>query len=183
MKSGAVCKGLVIVAGFLMETGTVVAPLFFSVPRIIASNLVGTTFVAFALGPVYGCLFALGTNVLLNYATGGGSPIGYVLAVRAIEASVIGWVGRRGWGWGGPAVASLLNTAVMPPATFILAYFWGQVGMDLGFAEWFGREFSEFLRNGGLYTLQKYLFSCFVGYVLACGVKRFEEVRNVEPSV
>ena len=55
----------VVVAGFLMEAATVVAPMFFSVSRFVSSNLVGTAFVAFALGPVYGGLFALGTNVLL----------------------------------------------------------------------------------------------------------------------
>ena len=88
----------VVTVGFLMEAATVVAPMFFPVFRLVSSNLVGTAFVTFALGPVYGGLFALGTNVLLHYATGGGGPVGYVLAVRAIEAFVIGWIGRRRWG-------------------------------------------------------------------------------------
>ena len=176
MKGGAVCKGLVIAAGFLMEAATVVAPMFFPVPRLVPSNLVGTAFVAFALGPVHGGLFALGTNVLLNYATGGGGPVGYVLAVRAIEAFVIGWIGRRRWGWAIPVAASLADFAAVPPVTFVLAYFWGSFGTDLGFVEWFGREYAVFFRSGSLYALQKYLFSCFLGYILALGVRRGKSV-------
>ena len=162
----------VVAAGFLMEAATVVAPMFFSVPRFVSSNLVGTAFVAFALGPVYGGLFALGTNVLLHYATGGGGPVGYVLAVRAIEAFVIGWIGRRRWGWGVPVAAFLVDFAAVPPITFVLAYCWGGFGTELGFAEWFDGEYTVFFRSGSLYVLQKYLFSCFLGYILALGVRR-----------
>ena len=166
----------VVAAGLLMEAATVVAPMFFSVPRLVSSNLVGTAFVAFALGPLYGCLFALGTNVLLNYATGGGGPVGYVLAVRAVEAFVVGWIGRRRWGWGVPIAASLVDFAVMPPITFVLAYYWGGFGTELGFVEWFGREYAVFSRSESLYVLQKYLFSCFLGYILALGVRRGKSV-------
>ena len=166
----------IVVAGFLMEAATVVAPMFFSVPRLVSSNLVGTAFVAFALGSVPGGLFALGTSVLLHYATGGGGPVGYVLAVRAIEAFVVGWIGRRRWGWGVPVAASLVGAVVVPPITFVLAYFWGGFGTELGFAEWFGREYAVFFRRESLYVLQKYLFSCFLGYILALGVRRGKSV-------
>ena len=162
----------VVAAGFLMEAATVVAPMFFSVPRFVSSSLVGTAFVAFALGPVHGGLFALGTNVLLHYATGGGGPVGYVLAVRAIEAFVIGWIGRWRWGWGIPVAASLTDFAAVPPVTFVLAYFWGNFGTDLGFVEWFGREYAVFFRSGSLHVLQKYLFSCLLSYILALLVRR-----------
>ena len=166
----------IVVAGFLMEAATVVAPMFFSVPRFVSSNLVGTAFVAFALGSVPGGLFALGTNVLLHYATGGGGPVGYVLAVRAIEAFVVGWIGRRRWGWGVPVAASLVDFAVVPPITFVLAYYWGGFGTELGLAEWFGGEYAVFFRSKSLYVLQKYLFSCFLGYILALGVRRGKSV-------
>ena len=176
MRSGGMrsaAHGIFIVAaGFLMEAATVVAPMFFSVPRFVSSSLVGTAFVAFALGPVYGGLFALGTNVLLHYATGGGGPVGYVLAVRAIEAFAVGWIGRRRWGWGVPVAASLVGAVVVPPVTFVLAYFWGSFGTDLGFVEWFGREYAVFFRSGSLHVLQKYLFSCLLGYILALLVRR-----------
>ena len=166
----------VVTVGFLMEAATVVAPMFFPVFRLVSSNLVGTAFVAFALGPVYGGLFALGTNVLLNYATGGGGPVRYVLVVRAIEAFVIGWIGRRRWGWGVPVAASLVDFAAVPPVTFALAYFWGSFGTELSFAEWFCREYAAFFRSGSLYAMQKYLFSCFLGYILALGVRRGKNV-------
>ena len=166
----------VVAAGLLMEVATVVAPMFFSVPRLVSSNLVGTAFVAFALGSVPGGLFALGTNVLLHYATGGGGPVGYVLAVRAIEAFVVGWIGRRRWGWGVPVAASLVDFAVVPPITFVLAYYWGRFGTELGLAEWFGGEYAVFFRSKSLYVLQKYLFSCFLGYILALGVRRGKSV-------
>ena len=176
MRSGGMrsaAHGIFIVAaGFLMEAATVVAPMFFSVPRFVSSSLVGTAFVAFALGPVHGGLFALGTNVLLHYATGGGGPVGYGLAVRAIEALVIGGIGRRRWGWGIPVAASLADFAAVPPVTFVLAYFWGNFGTDLGFVEWFGREYAVFFRSGSLHVLQKYLFSCLLGYILALLVRR-----------
>ena len=115
MRSGrmrsAAYGAFIVAAGFLMEAATVVAPMFFPVPRIVSSNLVGTAFVAFALGPVPGGLFALGTSVLLHYATGGGGPVGYVLAVRAIEAfaaaySLASPVGRRKRGWRGKSIGA-----------------------------------------------------------------------------
>ncbi len=182
MKRDAVYKGIVLAAGLLMEVGTVVAPLFLSVPGFVAANVTGTAFVAFALGPVYGGLFALGANVLLNYVTGGGGSVGYVLAVRAVEAFVIGWIGRRRRGWSCPVVASLLNAAVIPTLTLTLAFFGGSFRTELGFVEWFGREYAVFLRGGWLRVLQKYLFSCLVGYVLAVGMARGRRARSAESS-
>ena len=177
------CKMFVLVVGFLMDAAAVVAPLFFSLPKFFASSIAGTAFVAFALGPVYGGLFALATNILFHYATGGDGPVGYVLAARVIEAIVIGWSGGWKRGWRVPAVTSSLLILAMPPLTLALAYWGGNYGTEQGFFEWFGEEYAAFIGNRAIDVVQKYVFSICLAYALCRMWGWYRRDRSVAPSV
>ena len=162
-----------------LTVATLVGPIFFSLPRFVNINISGTALFSMALGPLAGGLWAISFNFISSTIGMGSGIIGYLMASRAIEAVIIGWVARSGRSWRSPLACAALLTAVQKPISLTLAYFFGAFTPSSGYWSFLMGEMDRYLSDQIATSFLSYTFSCFLAYLILKGFGFYSKEKEV----
>lgn len=152
-----------------LTVATLVGPIFFSLPRFVNINISGTALFSMALGPLAGGLWAISFNFISSTVGMGSGIIGYLMASRAVEAVIIGWVARSGRSWRVPLACAALLTAVQKPISLTLAYFFGAFTPSSGYWSFLLGEMDRYISDQIATSFLSYTFSCFLAHLILRG--------------
>lgn len=142
---------------------THVTPIFLPLPKWILLNIAGTFLLSYALGPIYGALYAGALNIVISSMGMGSGVVIYVLLTQMIEAGLIGILKMK-------KIKESFNVIMIG---FILSLFMKPIGIALyaifnGEVAWFMdniiNTYTTYLKTDFTMSLMTYLISAILGY-------------------
>lgn len=180
---------IVLLAGFLLNIVTEVIKIYWSLPTLLYSNIIGTVIAAVYLGPIWGALVASTSNLLLSSIGMGNSSMSILFLVKMFEGLLVGIVNRkRKYTLSMVLITALLLSIVIPfIGAAVSTYLFGKIsGTGLVYIESFLIKsidaYKVLLSNRFGITFSNYLTSCILALILLSGVEKFTTRLKIIPS-
>lgn len=163
----------------MLSVGTNIAPIFFSLPKWIYLNIVGTFLMSYSFGPIIGVIYAGLLNLVLNSIGMGSGVIIYVLLTQIVEAGLIGLLKIKSMN----KIANILligfvlSIVIKPVSIVFYSVFNGE--MD-GFINNLLYMYLQYLRTFFISNLVTYLISSITAYSIYESINKFITKRKEE---
>ncbi|MCT4596041.1 MAG: hypothetical protein N4A57_17475 [Anaeromicrobium sp.] len=162
-----------------LSVATNIAPIFFSLPKWIYLNIVGTFLISYSFGPIIGGIYAGLLNLGLNSVGMGSGIIIYVLLTQIVEAGLIGLlrIKRMQGVLNTLLIGFLLSIVIKPVSITFYNVFNGE--MD-GFMNNLSSMYFQYYKTGFTSNLVTYLISAITAYAIYEGINKFIMKRKEE---
>ena len=119
----------ILLISIILSVSTHILPIFLQPPKWILLNIAGMFLVSYALGPVYGIMYAGVLNAVLSSIGMGSGIVIYALVTQMIEAGLIGVLRfKRIKGFLNVTLISfVLSVVIKPIGIFMYSIFNGEV--------------------------------------------------------
>ncbi|KDR95754.1 hypothetical protein SAMN02745945_02231 [Peptoclostridium litorale DSM 5388] len=161
--------GAVFLIGLLLNIGTELGKIYWALPQIISSNIVGTVIMGAVGGPLWGGIGASASNQILANTGMGNPEMNIFFIVKMLEGIVVGFLGRiRKFDMITALLCAAVLALIVPFAGSVLAAykFSNEEGEGLAYVAGVissgGAKYVDMLGGRFIQLFSNYGFSCMV---------------------